>query len=70
MATGESGVRGTHVVRLVKKANNHELVNATHRLLSMAGNRAKGNQVNVNFATRTFIAQVTFVCLSLLGDKS
>ena len=60
MEIGDNGVRGTHVVRHVSKEHSHELVNATHRLLDMAESYAKGSQVKLKFATRTFRVQVIY----------
>lgn len=66
MVIGENGVRGTHAARHVNKESNHELVNATHLLLNTAESYVKGNQAKLKFATRTYLAQVTFIVCSFV----
>ena len=61
METGESGANGAHVVRRVNKVNSQENVNATHRLRSMEEINVMDTLAKIEFATKMFRVQVTYI---------
>jgi len=56
--TGEDGVCGAHVRRVVNMESNQEHVNVIHQLQSTVGRNAMERHSNVKFATGTYPAQV------------
>lgn len=58
METGESGASGAHVVRRVKKENNHEPANVILQRLSMVEKTVEGTPARQSLVTRMSLAQV------------
>lgn len=58
METGENGVSGALVLRLVNRENNPEHENVTLHRLSMVENNVLENQRKSVHATRKFLVQV------------
>ena len=58
MAIGENGVLGARAVKLVKRENSLELVNAIHQPQSMEEKNVKGTTTRQSLVTRTFLVQV------------